>query len=50
MDAIMYAIHMMESSGGINNKPRHEPGFQKRYVEKCLTDKKFQTPQYQFRA
>lgn len=48
MDAIMHAIHMMESSGGVNNKPRYEPAFEKNYVEKCLTNKNYQTPQYQF--
>lgn len=47
-DAIMYAIHMMESSGGVNTKPRYEPGFEKRYVQKCLTDPDYKGSKYDF--
>lgn len=36
MNKIMHAIHMMESSGGINNKPRFEPGFLRQYGNKGM--------------
>jgi hypothetical protein len=46
--AIMHAIHMMESSGGVNTKPRYEPGFERRYVQKCLTDPAYKGSKYDF--
>lgn len=47
-EAVMHAIHMKESSGGVNNKPRYEPGFHKRYIKKCTVGSFKNDPLYKF--